>query len=195
MHYCSNHPTNHKCRCVKTLFDRAQLYCSDRTILALDRSNLLNMFRKCGYPLSFIRRSMRRKIPRGPRQKENLTHGSIGGPTRAGNHDGQPFLSSAVSPSHLPGTSEATTSQRNTHLRPPVETKVDVNYKFQCKRCNAKDLTETGSSSQVFAIPVRGIRARGISSAILVPRRFTIVSWYDNNLLLLVLIDGMVWFL
>ncbi len=35
-HYSTNHPTSHKRLCVKTLFDRAHLYCSDRTTLTLD---------------------------------------------------------------------------------------------------------------------------------------------------------------
>ncbi len=69
LHYSSNHPTSHKRLCVKTLFDRAQLYCLDGTTLALDHSYLFNMFRSCGYPLSFIRRAMRRKIPRGHGQR------------------------------------------------------------------------------------------------------------------------------
>ncbi len=45
LHYSSNNPTNHKRLCVKTLFNRAQLYCSDRTTPTLERSYLLNMFR------------------------------------------------------------------------------------------------------------------------------------------------------
>ncbi len=53
LHYSCNHPTSHKRLCVKTLFDRAQLYCSDGKTLALEHSYLLNMFRSCGYPLSF----------------------------------------------------------------------------------------------------------------------------------------------
>ncbi len=73
LHYSSNHPTNLKRLRVKALFDRAQFYCSKRTTLTLERSYLLNMFRNCGYPLSFIRRSMRRKIPRGHGQRGNLT--------------------------------------------------------------------------------------------------------------------------
>ncbi len=36
-------------------------------------SDLYNMLRSCGYPLSFIRRAMRHKIPRGHWQRENLT--------------------------------------------------------------------------------------------------------------------------
>ncbi len=45
LHYGSNHPPGHKRLCVKTLFDRAQLYCSDGKTLALEYSYLFNMFR------------------------------------------------------------------------------------------------------------------------------------------------------
>ncbi len=41
LHYSSNHPTNRKRLCVKTLFDRARLYCSDKATLTLNRSYLL----------------------------------------------------------------------------------------------------------------------------------------------------------
>ncbi len=56
-----------------TLFDRASLYCSDRTTLTLESSYLLNMFKNCGYSFSFTRRSMRHKISQDHRQKKNST--------------------------------------------------------------------------------------------------------------------------
>ncbi len=102
LHYSSNHPMSHKPLCVKTLFDRAQLYCSEGKTLALEHSYLFNMFRSCGYPLSFIRRAMRRKIPRGHGQRENLTpKGTVGGPedqSRQWTTMGNP--TSTVSPRH-----------------------------------------------------------------------------------------------
>ncbi len=73
LHYSSNHPTNHKRLCVKTLFDRARLYCSGKTTLTLDRFYLLNMFRNYGYLLSFIRRSYDAKSPAKSRFKSGGT--------------------------------------------------------------------------------------------------------------------------
>ncbi len=42
-------------------------------LLRQDNPYLLSVFRNCGYPLPFIRRSMRRKILRGHGQRENST--------------------------------------------------------------------------------------------------------------------------
>ncbi len=103
LHCSSNHPTSHKRLCVKTLFERAQLYCSDRTTLALEHSYLLSMFRNCGFPPSFIRRAMRRKIPRGHGQRENLTP-EVPSEDQWTNQDNEPrwepFPTSTVSPRH-----------------------------------------------------------------------------------------------
>ncbi len=125
LHYSINHPTNHKRLCGKTLFDHAQLHCSDRTTLALDHSYLLNMFRNCRYPLSFGRRSMRRNIPRGHGQRGNLTPEVPSEDQRTRQDSGPRW---ATLP-YIYGISETlarhlrihNTSKWQTNLRPPSE--------------------------------------------------------------------------
>ncbi len=119
LHYGSNHPTNHKRLCVKTMFDRARLCCSDRTTLTLELYCLLNMFRNCGYPPPFIRRSMRPQTE-GKLNPRSAAEGPLDQP-------GQPtaMSNSSLHQRHLRDTSptptEATTSKWHTSLPPPSE--------------------------------------------------------------------------
>ncbi len=108
LHYSSNHPTNHKRLCVKHLFDRARLYCSDKTTLTLERFNLLSMFRNCGIPSLLLGVQCDTKPPeatgRGKTQPQKHRRGTWG-PTKTSNRDVQPFPTSTVSPRHYPGNS------------------------------------------------------------------------------------------
>ncbi len=158
LHYRSNHPTNHKRLRVKTLFDRAQLYCSDKTTLALERSYLLNMFRNCGYPLSFIRHSMRRRIPRGHGQRESLTP-EVPSEDQRTSPDSEPRWATLTYQRYLRDTSPAPTKPQHqsgtqtyghpqnypgeSQRRNPLEAKAGVIYQFSCKGCNAKYVEET----------------------------------------------------
>ncbi len=162
LHYSSNHPPSHKRLCVKTLFNRAQLYCSDRTTLALEHSYLLNMFRNCGYPLPFIRLSMRRKIPRGHGQRGNLTP-EVPSEDQRTSQESEPRWATLP---YINGISETlarhlrshnikvahklTATLRTTLVKAkdtiPLETKAGLIYQFPCKGCNAKYVEETGKT-------------------------------------------------
>ncbi len=161
-------PTGHKRLCVKTLFDRAQLYCSDGKTLALEHSYL---FRGCGYPLSFIRRAMRRKIPRDHGQRENLTPEVLSEYHRT-NQDSEPrwatlpysngisetlarhLRSHNINVAHKP-TATLRTTLVKTKDAIPLEAKAGVIYQFPCKECNSKYVGETGNTLKTRMKQVR----------------------------------------
>ncbi len=153
---------SHKRLCVKTLFDRAQLYCSDGKTVALEHSYLFNMFRSCGYRLSFIRRAMRHKIPRGHGQRENLTP-EVPSEDQWTNQDSEPrwatlpyingiseTLARHPRSHNIKVTHKPMAALRNTLVKAkdtiPLEAKAGVIYQFPCKGCNAKYVGETGKT-------------------------------------------------
>ncbi len=149
----------------KILLDRAQLYCSDRTTRTLERSYLLNMFRNCGYPLSFIRRSVRCQIPRGHGQRENVTP-EVPSKDQSTNQDSEPRWSTLP---YINGISETLARHLRSHnikvahkptatLRTtlvkgkdtiPLDAKAGVIYQFPCKGCNSKYIGETGKTLKI----------------------------------------------
>ncbi len=138
------------------MFDRAQIYCSDGKTLALEHSYQFNMFRNCGYPLSFIGRAMRRKIPRGHGQTENLTP-EVPSEDQRTSQDSEPRWATlpyingtseitrhlrghSIKVAHKPSATLRTTLVKNTI---PMKAKADVKYQFPCKGCNSKYVGET----------------------------------------------------
>ncbi len=58
---------------MKTFFDQARPYCSNRTTVNPERSYFLNICKNCGYPLHFIARLMRYKNPQAHGQMKHST--------------------------------------------------------------------------------------------------------------------------
>jgi hypothetical protein len=63
LHYDSNHPYAHKINCVTALFNRAETLCSESTQLEDEKRYLFDLFKRNGYPKSFIRNCLRKKPP------------------------------------------------------------------------------------------------------------------------------------
>ena len=54
LNYNSNHPTQHKISCIKTLFNRIDTHCSTEESKRDERKHLYSTFHKNGYPLDFV---------------------------------------------------------------------------------------------------------------------------------------------
>ncbi len=120
------------------------------------------MFRSCGYPLSFIRRAIRCKIPRDHGKRENLTP-EVPSEDQRTNQDSEPRWATLP---YITGISETLARHLQSHnikvaykplatLRTtlvkakdaiPREAKAGVIYQFPWKGCNAKYVGETGKT-------------------------------------------------
>ena len=59
LNYESNHPAAHKRSCVRTLFHRANRYCSNDDLLRKELAYLYRFFQSNGYPVSFMKNCLR----------------------------------------------------------------------------------------------------------------------------------------
>ncbi len=61
LNYNSNHPTQHKISCIKTLFNRIDTHCNTEQSKHDERKYLYSVFYKNDYPRSFINNVLSRK--------------------------------------------------------------------------------------------------------------------------------------
>ena len=63
LNFNSNHPTQHKVSCIKTLFNRVETHCSTKYAKTQERKYLYSIFTKNNYPRNFINKYLPRDKP------------------------------------------------------------------------------------------------------------------------------------
>ncbi len=136
----------------------------------LEHFYLLNMFRNCGYPVSFIGRSMRRKIPLNHGQRENSTPEAPSDDQRT-NQDSEPrwaalpyingiseelaryLRSHNIKVAHKP-TATLKTTLVKVQYTIPLDAMVDVVCQFQCKEYIFKKTPVLSKMFPIYALSI-----------------------------------------
>ncbi|BHF79603.1 hypothetical protein SprV_0702272400 [Sparganum proliferum] len=143
LHFKSNHPVGHKRSCVRILFQRVQIHCSDDNGRKEEIKYLHALFKANGYPKSFIRKCLKNPHPErsdGEKPKFWLAIPYVKNVSEATARILKPF---GIGVAHKP---ESTIRQQI--MRPkdplPVTEQSSVVYSIPCQNCDARYVGETG---------------------------------------------------
>ena len=75
--WLSNHPTQHKISCIRTLFNRAETHCNTTEAKTKELNHLYKTFAKNSYPKRFIDSVYKRKLPPKNTQQNDTSNQRI----------------------------------------------------------------------------------------------------------------------
>ena len=149
LNYNSNHPTQHKVSCIKTLFNRIDRHCNTDQSKQEERKYLYSTFYKNDYPAHFINKVLSRKkqtnINQPMKTKTRITLPYIHTASEMSSRLLRPFnVDVAHKPINKLG-SNFTKHKDKTH----TTNKHNAIYMFNCANCRERYISQTSKKIQI----------------------------------------------
>ena len=148
LNYNSNHPTQHKISCIKTLFNRIDTHCSTEESKRDERKHLYSTFHKNGYPLDFVNKVLSHRKQTNTDQpnqtRKRITLPYINTTSEMTARLLRPFN---IDIAHKP-TCKLRSKFTNHKDKTNVTEKHNAIYMFTCKNCPDKYIGQTSKKIQ-----------------------------------------------